>query len=250
MPVFSFFPLLLLCHQMACKCPGISDCIQGYYTIFFILIIVYNYIASNDFSYDWRTTQKSLWGVNSWIYFSGFIWRMLVLLPMLFLIGYQLDTACGFTSWPASYSYTWAFKYLWLFIKICEYLSKKLQKVYNNTAHLVLRVHKTDHISPHLVPLHWLSIDSWIQKKLTSLSYNCLSLTAPVKLDHQTHSHLWNHLFRLSYGLCVCVCVCVCTQGSFCFLFGLFCSFSVMGYVLQFGKIAHKSTLLMSRFLF
>ena len=44
---------------------------------------------------------------------------------------------------------------------------------------LVLRVYKTDHISPHLVSLHWLPIDSWIQYKLSPLCYNCLNSTAP-----------------------------------------------------------------------
>ena len=101
-----------------------------------------------------------------------------------------------------------------------QYQLNKLQKVQNN---LVLRVPKTDHIFPHLVSLHWLPIDSQIQYKLAFLCYNCLSLTAPVKLDHQTHSHLlnhlWNHLFKLSYRLCACVC----TQG----FFVLFCLFFV-----------------------
>ena len=44
---------------------------------------------------------------------------------------------------------------------------------------LVLRVSKTDHISPHLASLHWLPIDSRIQYKLSSLCYNCLNSTAP-----------------------------------------------------------------------
>ena len=50
-----------------------------------------------------------------------------------------------------------------------KYLLNKVQKVQNNAAHLVLRISKTDHISPHLASLHWLLIDSWIQYKLSSL---------------------------------------------------------------------------------
>ena len=59
-------------------------------------------------------------------------------------------------------------------------ISNKLQKVQNNAACLVLRVPKTDHISPPPHPdfLHWLPIDSWIQHRLDS-QYSCLSLTAP-----------------------------------------------------------------------
>ena len=60
-----------------------------------------------------------------------------------------------------------------------HYLLNKLQKVENNTAHLVLRVSKTDHISPNLASLHWLPIDSRTQYKLSSLCYNFLSSTAP-----------------------------------------------------------------------
>ena len=60
-----------------------------------------------------------------------------------------------------------------------QYLLYKLQKFQNNTARLVLRVSKMDHISPHLASLHWLPIDSRIQYKLSSLCYNCLNLTAP-----------------------------------------------------------------------
>ena len=59
-----------------------------------------------------------------------------------------------------------------------QYLLNKLQKVQNNAARLILRVFKTDHISPHLASLHWLAIDSRIQYKLSSLCYNCLSSTA------------------------------------------------------------------------
>ena len=40
-----------------------------------------------------------------------------------------------------------------------QHLLNKLQKVQNNAARLVLRVSKTDHISPHLASLHWLPID-------------------------------------------------------------------------------------------
>ena len=52
-----------------------------------------------------------------------------------------------------------------------------------NTARLVLRVSKTDHISPHLASLHWLPIDSWIQYRLSLLCYYYLNSTAP---DHLT----------------------------------------------------------------
>ena len=40
-----------------------------------------------------------------------------------------------------------------------QYLLNKQQKVQNNAAHLVLRVSKMVHISPHLASIHWLPID-------------------------------------------------------------------------------------------
>ena len=78
-----------------------------------------------------------------------------------------------------------------------QYLLNKLQKVQNNAARLVLRVSKTDHISPYLASLHWLPIDSRVQYKLSSFCYNYLNSTAPYYLTellkiykptHQLHS--------------------------------------------------------------
>ena len=86
---------------------------------------------------------------------------------------------------------------LFLLFGCPQYLLNKLQKVQNNAARLVLRVSKTDHMSPHLAYLHWLPIDSWTQYKLSCLCYNCLNSTAPDYLTellriyeptHQLHS--------------------------------------------------------------
>ena len=77
---------------------------------------------------------------------------------------------------------------------------------------------------------------------------HCLSGTLSlVKLDHQTNLHLLNRLWNLTpsgYPVdCVCVRVCVhacmhvCSQ-KFVLTVLVFCF--VMGYVLQFGEIAHK----------
>ena len=60
------------------------------------------------------------------------------------------------------------------------------------------------------------------------------------RLDHQTHSHLSNHLWNLiysSYWLCVCVCVRTCQS-----LFWLFCSLLCGGLC---APIWRKSTLLL-----
>ena len=59
---------------------------------------------------------------------------------------------CSFTSWYCNS----------LLFGCPQYLLNRLQKVQNDAARLVPRVCKTDHISPHLAPLHWLPIESRI----------------------------------------------------------------------------------------
>ena len=79
-----------------------------------------------------------------------------------------------------------------------QYLLYKLQKVQNNAACLVLRIPKTDHISPHLASLHWLPNDSRIQYKLASLCCNCLNSTAPVYLTEFLKVYILTRQLRSS----------------------------------------------------
>ena len=82
-----------------------------------------------------------------------------------------------------------------------------------------------------------------------SLGRRSFSYAAPsvwklslARLDHQTHSPLWNIFeispLKLSYWLCVCVCVCVHACRSLFWLCFVLCC--VMGCVLQFGETAHE----------
>ena len=48
--------------------------------------------------------------------------------------------------------------------------------IYQDTARLILRVPKTDHIIPDLTSLHWLQIDSRKQYKLASVCRNTSTL--------------------------------------------------------------------------
>ena len=85
-------------------------------------------------------------------------------------------------------------------------LSYKLQKVQNNAARLVLKVSKTDHISPHFASLHWLPIESRLQYKLSSLCYNCLNSTAPYHLTELLRIYKPTRQLRSSSGtsiLCI-----------------------------------------------
>ena len=54
-----------------------------------------------------------------------------------------------------------------------------LQRIQNSSARLVLKKKKSDHITPLLRSLHWLSINDRISYKLASLCYKCLNDSAP-----------------------------------------------------------------------
>ena len=49
-----------------------------------------------------------------------------------------------------------------------------LQRIQTSAARLVLRKKKTDHISPLLRSLHWLSVSQRIQYKTDTLCYKCI----------------------------------------------------------------------------
>ena len=60
-----------------------------------------------------------------------------------------------------------------------KYLINKLQKVQNNAARLILKVLKTDHITPHLLTLHWLPVNAKIQYKMCSLCFSAINSSGP-----------------------------------------------------------------------
>ena len=59
----------------------------------------------------------------------------------------------------------------------------KLQRVQNNAARLVLRVPRSDHISPHLRTLHWLPVEARITYKIALMSYRAINLSGPSYLS-------------------------------------------------------------------
>lgn len=75
------------------------------------------------------------------------------------------------------------------------YLLDSLQRIQNNAARMVLRIPRSEHITPHLVSLHWLPISARIEYKIASLCYNSMQDTAPKYLREmapkkgKTHSH-------------------------------------------------------------
>ena len=63
-----------------------------------------------------------------------------------------------------------------------RYLLNRLRKVQNNTAHLILKTPRTDHITPHLHTLHWLPINVRIKYKHCSLCVGTITSTDPLYL--------------------------------------------------------------------
>lgn len=62
-------------------------------------------------------------------------------------------------------------------------LLARLQKLQNNAARLVLKIPKTDHITPHLRNLHWLPIKDRIKYKIACLTFGAVNSTGPQYLS-------------------------------------------------------------------
>ena len=63
-----------------------------------------------------------------------------------------------------------------------DYLIRKLQRVQNSAAKLVVRAGKFDHVTPILFSLHWLPVEQRILYKMLLLTFKCLHGYAPVYL--------------------------------------------------------------------
>ena len=59
----------------------------------------------------------------------------------------------------------------------------KLQRVQNNAARLILRVPRSDHMTPHLRTLHWLPIEARITYKIACLTYQAINQSGPSYLS-------------------------------------------------------------------
>jgi hypothetical protein len=65
---------------------------------------------------------------------------------------------------------------------IHDYHLHKLQLIQNNSARLIAKKKKSDHITPTLISLHWLPISFRIQYKVLLLAFKCQHNLAPVYL--------------------------------------------------------------------
>ena len=63
------------------------------------------------------------------------------------------------------------------------YQIKKIQRVQNTAARLIYRLSKFCHITPVLRELHWLPVNSWIQFKISVITFKVLHGLAPMNLN-------------------------------------------------------------------
>jgi hypothetical protein len=79
-----------------------------------------------------------------------------------------------------------------------QYLLNRVQKLQNNAARLVLKIRKSEHISPHLQSLHWLPVDSRIKYKISCLAFGAITGTGPLYLSDLVHTYTPTRQLRSS----------------------------------------------------
>jgi hypothetical protein len=77
-----------------------------------------------------------------------------------------------------------------------EYLIDKLQLVQNNAARMVMRVPRSQHITPYLITLHWLPMSARIEYKMASICFNCVQGNAPEYLQNLIHKKERTHNYK------------------------------------------------------
>ena len=83
-----------------------------------------------------------------------------------------------------------------------QYLMNRLQKVQSNAACLILKVPKTDHITPHLQTLHCLPVNARIQYKICSLCFNVINSSGPQNLANLLKIYAPSRQLRSSADSC------------------------------------------------
>jgi hypothetical protein len=70
-----------------------------------------------------------------------------------------------------------------LYVFLPEKSIKRLQRVQNYAARLIMKTRRQDHITPVLRELHWLPVRQRVSYKTLLLVYQCISETAPLYLS-------------------------------------------------------------------
>ena len=66
----------------------------------------------------------------------------------------------------------------------------RLQRILNNSARLIFRKKRSEHVTPMLISLHWLPIKQRIKYKLATLAFRYFDGTLPPYLSHCLSSYI------------------------------------------------------------
>lgn len=75
---------------------------------------------------------------------------------------------------------------------------KRLQRIQNTAARIILRLKKHDHISHHVKALHWLPVKARIDFKILLLTYKAINGLAPLYLSELLTPYCSNRDSRLN----------------------------------------------------
>ena len=85
-----------------------------------------------------------------------------------------------------------------LHVGLPQYLIKRLQGVQNATARSILRILRSEHVSPLFQNLHWLPVNRRILHKVSALCHTSLSGSGPQYLSDLTHVYTLARSLRSS----------------------------------------------------
>ena len=100
------------------------------------------------------------------------------------------QTSCllnPFSHWQLEFSSLWSSK---------NSTIHPLQRIQNNSARLILKKKKSEHISPLLQNLHWLPVSQRILFKSMMLCYKAINNHAPIYLSSAIHKYIPSRSLR------------------------------------------------------
>ena len=80
----------------------------------------------------------------------------------------------------------------------------RLQRILNNSARLIFRKKRSEHVTLILISLHWLPIKQRIEYKLATLAFRYFDGTLPPYLSHWLSSHTPHRSLRSSSDKLLC----------------------------------------------
>ena len=81
----------------------------------------------------------------------------------------------------------------------------RLQRILNNSARLIFRKKRSEHVTPMLISLHWLPVKQRIEYKLATLAFRYFDGTLPPYLSHCLSTYTPHRSLRSSSDKLLCV---------------------------------------------